>query len=1414
MVDNKQINPDYLFEVSWEVCNKVGGIHTVISTKALTLENELKDNYILIGPDVWKETHDNPEFTEDPYIFKSWRSQAASEGLHLKIGRWNIPGNPIVILVDFTPLFMLKDKIFAELWENNKLDSILGQWDYVEPTLFGYAAGKVIESFYNYNLSGMDKIVAQFHEWMTGTGILYLKNRVPQAGLVFTTHATILGRTICGNGLPLYKDLETYKGDIVARNFNVTAKYSLEKLSALNSDCFTTVSEITSKECKQFLEREVDGITPNGFEDNFVPGNHMFDEKRRDARKKLIHVAEAMLNQKISDDVILIANSGRYEFRNKGIDVFIDALGKLNKNNNFKKEILAYITVPAGHSGPRQEIIDNLEQIDYEHPKQGEYLTHWLLDKHSDPVIQKIKENELKNSSTDKVKIIFVPCYLDGNDGIFEMHYYDLLIGFDLTVFPSYYEPWGYTPLESLAFKIPTVTTTLAGFGRWINDKIKTNLGGFSVIERTDDNHDQVIIETEKFILDFSNKSAEEIIIERENAFEISRTSLWINLISYYKEAYSIALNKVEARSELFKNKQYKEHYEDIVRLKKGRPEWKKVLIYPEIPKSLEALQELTMNLWWSWNYEAEELFESIDKKLWKELNNPVTLLQTLTLDQMRELENNEVFFKKLKVVYAKFLKYMSKKPEPTEKKLAYFSMEFGIHNSLKIFSGGLGILAGDYLKEASDSNKDFVGIGLLYRYGYFNQKISLIGDQISELLPQKFSQLPIKPVRDAKNNWIKVGLALPGRTMYAKVWVADVGRIPLYLLDTDLEENSVVDRSVTHQLYGGDWENRFKQELLLGVGGIRILSELNIQPEIYHCNEGHGAFIGLERLRKFIQEEKYPYNEAIERVRVSTLFTTHTPVPAGHDAFSEDLLRAYIPHYAVRLNISWDTFMNLGKVRENDPREKFSMSILAIKLSQEVNAVSRIHCNVSKRMFNDLWEGYYPKELALGYVTNGVHYPSWTHKKWQNLYSKEFEADFIDNLSDARYWKKIFSVSDESIWKIRQSLRKDLIDEVKQRISDDYTRRNENPKLVFKTIDAIDPNALTIGFARRFATYKRAHLLFHNLERLELLLNNKEHPVQLIFAGKAHPQDKAGQDIINQIMVISKLPQFIGKVLFIENYDIELAKKLVQGVDIWLNTPVRLKEASGTSGQKAVMNGVLNLSVLDGWWGEGYVPNAGWALKEEGTYADEKYQDELDAEVIYNLLEDEIVPLFYERDHDIPSDWIKFIKNCIADIAPHYTTKRMIDEYYCKFYEKLAKRQAELTGNNHELIHSLVKWKNKVIRSWDSIEVVSMTIPDPTKDEPLKLGEDFKTEVKLDLNELSPQDIGVEIIFGQKENDVVKEIMFIEEMQVIGTDGKIVTYECTMPSNRSGVYDYAFRIFPKNKLLPNRQDFNLIKWI
>ncbi|HUW05727.1 MAG TPA: alpha-glucan family phosphorylase [Williamwhitmania sp.] len=1409
--------PDYLFEVSWEVCNKVGGIHTVIATKAITMHEELKSNHILIGPDVWRHTTVNPEFIEDKLLFKGWREKASQEGLRIKVGRWNIAGNPIAVLVDFTPFMPQKDEIFRKFWEEFRLDSLTGQWDYVEPALFGYAAGRVIESFYRYFLSRGLHVVAQFHEWMTGAGLLYLKSSLPQAATVFTTHATVLGRSIAGNNLPLYDNIEKYNPDAKSREFNVVAKQSMERLSAQSADAFTTVSEITAKECKAFLGKVVDVVTPNGFENGILPDDDEFKLRKVEARVKYYEVAEALLSHDVPKDSLLVGIGGRYEFRNKGIDLFMDTLSTLNHDQKLTKNILAFIMVPAAHHGPRKDVFQNLMDKSSENVVaiNDTHLTHYLIDPEYDPILKKAKEVGLNNAPEDKVKLFFVPCYLDGKDGIFDKTYYDMLIGLDLSVFPSYYEPWGYTPLESLAFKVPTITTTLAGFGLWVNTSYEKPHPGIEVILRNDTNDQDVVGKMVEKMLYFCSLDRNQMESIKENAAEVSQIALWKNLIVHYHEAYHQALEKVDKRLDQLIDQERQEplpvieKHPEII-----KPLWTRIMVQKNIPQKLSALEELSHNLWWSWNQKAVELFESIDANLWKESQqNPIILLEKLSLKLYKELDRNTNFLERLNEVHTEFKAYMAKKSEKVEPRIAYFSMEFGLHNSLKIYSGGLGILAGDYLKEASDKNTDIVGVGILYRYGYFHQQLSATGQQVAVYDPQDFSKLPVSPVRDSDGNWKTILIALPGRNITVRIWKVDVGRTELYLLDTDFEDNLAEDRTITHHLYGGDLENRLKQELLLGVGGIRALKTLDIKAQVYHCNEGHAAFIGIERINNLIHKEKLSFAEAMEYVRSSSLFTTHTPVPAGHDAFPENLLRAYIAHYPDRLKISWEQFINLGKIIPNNPNELFSMSILATNLSQEVNGVSKLHGKVSREIFKNMWPGYFEEELHIGYVTNGVHYPTWASAKWKQLCESELGSGDIHSETPS-CWENIYNVPNQRIWDIRKELKKNLITFIKGRLADPNIIKYENPKHVFDIKEKMRDDVLTIGFARRFATYKRAYLLFKDIDRISKIINNPDMPVQFLFAGKAHPNDKAGQDLIKRIVEVSKLPQFIGKVLFMQNYDMELAREMVQGVDIWLNNPARPMEASGTSGQKAVMNGVLHFSVLDGWWCEGYRENAGWALPEEQTYDEQAYQDELDAETIYTLLENEIVPSYYAMDEKgEPDKWVGFIKNSISKVASQFTTRRMLEDYERQYYHKLDERQALIKANDFRMAKELASWKKRVSRSWDDIEVLGVKQFELAH-ETIVVGQKYCATVELDVHDLSPEDIGVELVVADPiENDKIT-IKYKQEFELTHMEGTKASYTLVMMPTEPGTFEAGIRIYAKHPNLPNRMDFSLVRWI
>lgn len=1415
MTENgNQNSPEILFEVSWEVCNKVGGINTVLTSKCEEFLSRYGEHYILIGPDIWREDHDNPDFIEDNTLFLGWKDHAFSSGLRFRTGRWNIPGQPQVIIIDFTSLIPRKDEIFSKAWEDYRLDSLSGGWDYIEAALFGFAAGMVIKSFSEYYR--FKQVIAQFHEWMTGMGILHLEKEAPYIATVFTTHSTTVGRSIAGNGLPLYEKLQEYSGDEMAARLNVTAKHSLEKLTAMNCDQFTTVSEITAKECTQLLGRSPDKITPNGFNPDLVPGPEELKMQRVTARKTIRNIAHAIFGYEISEDFLAIGTSGRYEFRNKGLDIFIKTLARLNDDEGLNKEIIALIMVPANNYGPRRSIGQRLngELVEV---SGSRYLTHNLHDVDYDPIIRLLKEVGLDNDSKKKVKVIFIPCYLNGQDGIVNLTYYQILAGLDYTVFPSYYEPWGYTPQESIAFGVPTLTTDLAGFGLWMSSfpGNRQNLP-VAIAPRNNKSDDSLIAWISEAILNFSKLTDKKRLEVFDLSMAMAKNALWTNLVNPYFLAYSYALSEV-----VFEERPEPEFAEEpiiagVVDLQAANePIWQRVVVESTFSEKLGGLETISKNLWWTWNYEAENLFRSIDPDLWEQVEyNPITLLRQVPLDRMMDLENDESFNRAYNEVYAKFKKYITQVNDNPGPMVAYFSMEFGFHTSLKIYSGGLGILAGDYLKEASDRNVPIIGVGLLYRYGYFRQVLTLNGDQISEDAMEQFSDLPVEPVHDADGEWIQIPIGLPGRLIHVRLWKAMVGRISLYLMDADYEINQPADRSITYHLYGGDEENRLKQEMVLGLGGIRILGKLGISPDVFHCNEGHAAFIGLERIHRLMDIKKFTFDESLEVVRGSTLFTTHTPVPAGHDTFTEDMIRTYMGHYPERLSITWEDFIGLGKIEKGNPHERFSMSHLAARLSQEINAVSNLHGEVTRKMFESVWKGYFADELHVGFVTNGVHYQTWAAEEWQKLYLEVFGDKFLDNQSSTNFWSRINAVPDERLWTIRQSLRKTLIDYIRRRLEKVSIRRHEPPKQIIEIIQKLNERTLTIGFARRFATYKRAHLLFMDLERLNQIVNHPEHPVQFIFAGKAHPRDKAGQDLIKYIVEISRRPEFRGRIVFLENYDMTVARKLVQGVDIWLNTPTRPLEASGTSGMKATMNGVMNFSVLDGWWCEGYRPNAGWALPEERVYDDQNFQDQLDAATIYDLLEDEIVPLFYQvNDQGIPVEWIRHIKNTIAHIAPMFTTRRMIDDYYDRFYKILGNRSSDIRANNYHMARELTRWKKKVAKLWDKIEVSEVNYSQDFS-KPLRMGEVYTANVVLKLNGLSADDIGVELVVVSVLAIGKQEFVFRQEFSKVEKLNGHTRYQLGTIPTQPGIFNYGIRLFPKSGLLPHRQDFSFVRWI
>ena len=840
-------------------------------------------------------------------------------------------------------------------------------------------------------------------------------------------------------------------------------------------------------------------------------------------------------------------------------------------------------------------------------------------------------------------------------------------------------------------------------------------------------------------------------------------------------------------------------------------PQWKELVVKSTLPEELKCLDEIAHNLWWVWNFEARDLFRDLDPELYTAVkHNPVLLLERLSFDRKEEIVKDKALMKRIQGVYKSFREYMDVKPDSKRPSVAYFCMEYGIHSALKIYSGGLGMLAGDYVKEASDSNVDMCAVGFLYRFGYFTQTLSMDGQQIAKYEAQNFNSIPVERVYDKDGNPLVIDVPYTNYQVHASVWVANVGRVKLYLLDTDNDMNSEFDKPITHSLYGGDWENRLKQEILLGIGGMLLLKKLGIKKDVYHCNEGHAALCNLQRLCDYI-ESGLTFNQAMELVRASSLYTVHTPVPAGHDYFDEGLFGKYMGGYPAKLGISWDEFIGMGRTNPDDHSEKFCMSTFACNTCQEVNGVSKLHGWVSQKMFAPIWNGYYPEENHVGYVTNGVHFPTWAATEWKQLYGKYFDKNFMFDQSNQNIWEAIYNVDDEEIWKTRKGLKQKLVDYIRVQFRETWLKNQGDPSRVVSLLESIDSNALIIGFCRRFATYKRAHLLFTDLERLSKIVNNPERPVKFLFAGKAHPADGAGQGLIKKIYEISQRPEFLGKIIFLEDYDFMLARRLVSGVDIWMNTPTRPLEASGTSGEKAEMNGVVNLSVLDGWWLEGYREGAGWALTEKRTYQNQGYQDQLDAATIYGLLENEIIPLFYNKNKKGYSEgWVKVIKNSIAQIAPHYTMKRQLDDYYSKFYCKEAARFKKLSADNNKLAKDIAQWKEAVAERWDAINVVSSNWDIPATG--AMTGVEYT--VKFVVNEQGLDDaIGMEIVSVHTDENGEERIFSVRPLEVVGKEGNNYTFEGKLELSNAGNYKTAVRMFPKNANLPHRQDFCYVKW-
>lgn len=847
-----------------------------------------------------------------------------------------------------------------------------------------------------------------------------------------------------------------------------------------------------------------------------------------------------------------------------------------------------------------------------------------------------------------------------------------------------------------------------------------------------------------------------------------------------------------------------------------------RITVNPQLPKEISKLSEIANNLWWSWNTEYLKLLKQIDRDLWENVGkNPVKFLKLVSQERLEKASQNQEFLKQYNIVANNFENYMNSKntwfsknyPKNENDLIAYFSAEYGLDETIPIYSGGLGILSGDHLKSASDLGLPFVAVGMLYKEGYFIQKLSKYGEQENNYVKADLNNLPIEAVKDSEGKDLKIIVDYPERKLYLKVWKINVGRIKLYLMDSDIDENSEEDKKVTLQLYGGDQDMRIKQEIVLGMGGVKLLKTLGLNPTVYHMNEGHSSFLTLELIKDLMEEKKISFEMAKDITTSKTVFTTHTPVPAGNDIFPLDLVEKYFKDFWPKIGLSREEFLKLGMKPTEKLDNGFNMGILALKNAGKKNGVSKLHGAVSRELFGEVWPNIAANESPIGYVTNGIHTCSWLAQNLKELYNEYLIPYWQDNMQKEDVWKQIKDIPNEKLWNEHQARKMKMLKMVKENTTERLKRVGIPYEEIKEITSKINPNALTIGFARRFATYKRATLIFKDLERITQILNDSERPIQLIFAGKAHPLDKVGQDLIKYINELAMKPQFKGKIFVLENYNIGMSRYLISGCDVWLNNPRRPMEASGTSGQKASVNGVINFSVLDGWWAEGYDQTNGWTIGTNAEFTSYEEQDLADSESLYNTVENKIIPLYYEnRKENIPNNWVEIMKNSIITTGGKYSTQRMVIDYTNKMYIPLCNLY-NTYYSNLESVAEYSQWKSELNNSWNDIEIKQLN---NLSDISMDAGNKINVECEVKLPNIKVENIEAQVYYGKiAENGMVDNIEIIPmKLKAKNETEKVYTFEAKIELTTGGDYGYTFRVMPKHEMLLESSDLNLIKWI
>lgn len=1405
-----------LFEVSWEVCNKVGGIYAVVSSKILEALAAFGENYFLLGPDLGN----NPDFEEtDEPCWQELRQETDRRNLSCRFGRWNIPGRPKVILVGYRDRYDQSQLLFS-LWNRYGVDSISGGWDYVEPVMFSTACGEVIEAACKaLHIPADGPALAHFHEWMCGGGLLYLKTNAPYVGTVFTTHATMLGRSMAGSGFDIYKQMHQINPKHEAGAYNITAKCSMETASAREADCFTTVSRITADEAGVFLGRTPDVLTLNGLDLRVIPDYSRDRSLAAASRQRLLEAAGRLLRRQLPEDTRIFLVSGRYEYHNKGIDVFLDALGMVNTAlSQSQSNVLALCAVMGGHSGVNADAVSGDPA---KLPGQGGFWisSHHVYNQPNDPILNACQRLGLDNRPENHVQVIFDPAQLDGKDGFLNMRYEEVLAACDLGVFPSWYEPWGYTPQESAAHAVPTVTTDLSGFGMWVRSS-QRDKNGVTIICRRQTSYDETAASLRDVLLHYASLPEEQMQEHRHMVRHVAEGCSWEQFFPYYVQAYGLALDKARQRSS-----QPAGGSTTLTRVLAATmsttPNLHSFTALTSLPPAIGRLRELAHNLWWSWHPECHYLFSALNEEEWERSNhNPIATLEKATRARLIIVAHEQSYLRLYNQTMAAFDAYMAEAPQSfgpltPQQPLAYFSTEYGLSECLPIYSGGLGVLSGDHLKSASDLNIPLVAVGLLYKNGYFRQIIDKNGDQTPVYPENDFATLPIEQVKDQDGKPREIYLQMPGRRLHVQIWLVRVGRINLYLLDTNLPSNTAEDRKITARLYEADRDIRLRQEILLGRGGVSMLRALDIRPAAYHMNEGHSAFLIFERIRLLMQENGLSFEEAGEVVRGSTLFTTHTPVDAGNERFSLESMEAYFKPYIQTVGISWQTLVNMGRF-EGSERNVFEMTVLALKYSMKANGVSALHGVVSRHMWQEGWQGVPVAEIPIFSVTNGIHVPSYAGPAMRPLLQKHLGEGWQELRPDDPKWTRIADIPDADLWTARQTQKKHLLEAIRSSLPEFFKKFAIPYEKQQEMTARLTPETLVIGFARRFAPYKRATLLFADVDRLARILEKNGQPVIFVFAGKAHPADGQGIGLIRELFQHMLSPRFFGKIFFIEDYSLAVSRLMVQGCDVWLNNPRRPYEACGTSGQKVAVNGGLNLSVADGWWCEGYNGTNGWTigpLVAKGSLGPEQ-SDYDDAASLYSLLEDKVVPLYFERDADNrPHNWLLRVRKAMQTLIAQYSSHRMLRDYLSDYYIPAATSHQEIRSNHYALARHLTHWKQDVNVRFGSVQMDTIRI-EGIKEDSLLDGQSLHVAVTVHPGSMKLDELLVQLVAGPGDGSTFTETPDVVEMQPEseGVDGTM-TFVCTYTPSRSGIHVYGVRVMPCTEGLSSPLETRLVLW-